>query len=50
MGIIPEAKLVPEVHPRDTNDREVLFPLSLLSRKQIMMARTKAEALNITKY
>ena len=42
-GIIPKVKLVPEAKPRDTNDRVVLFPLSILGRKHILKARSMAE-------
>ena len=37
IGIIHEVKLVPEAQPRDTNGRVVLFPLSTLGRKHILM-------------
>ena len=37
-GIIPKVKLVPEAKPRDTNDRVVLFPLSILGSEYFMMA------------
>ena len=46
-GIIPEVKLVPEAKPRDTNDRVVLFPLSILGLKHILMAQNIAEGPNI---
>ena len=46
IGIIPEVKLVPEAQPRDTNGRVVLFPLSTLGRKHILMARSIAEGPN----
>ena len=46
IGIIPEVKLVPEAQPRDTNGRVVLFPLSTLGRKHILMARSLAEGPN----
>ena len=42
-GIIYEVKLVPEAQPRDTNGRVVLFPLSTLGNKHILMARSLAE-------
>ena len=45
-GIIPEVKSVPEAQPRDTNDQGVLFPLSTLGRKHILMARSMAEVPN----
>ena len=38
-GIIHEVKLVPEAQPRDNNGRVVLFLLSTLGRKHILMAR-----------
>ena len=47
LGIIPEVKLVPVAKLRDTNYREVLFPLSILGHKHILMARSMAEGLNI---
>ena len=50
IGIIPEEKFVPEAQPRDTNDRGVLFPLSMLGRKHIVMARSVAEGPNFIKY
>ena len=37
-GIIPKVKLVPEAKPRDTNDRVVLLPLSILGSEYFMMA------------
>ena len=46
IGIIPEVKLVPEAQPRDTNGRVVLFPLSTLGRKHILMAQSVAEGPN----
>ena len=46
IGIIHEVKLVPEAQPRDTNGRVVLFPLSTLGRKHILMARSMAEGPN----
>ena len=46
IGIIHEVKLVPEAQPRDTNDQGVLFPLSTLGRKHILMARSMAEVPN----
>ena len=42
-GIIPEVKLVPEAKLRDTNTCEVLFPLSILGCKHILMAQSIAE-------
>ena len=47
---MPEVKLVPEAKPRDTNGRVVLFPLSILGRKHIQMARGIAEGPNIQIY
>ena len=47
MGIIPEVKLVPEAKPRNTNGRVVLFPLSILGPKHVLMARGMAEGHNI---
>ena len=44
--IIPEVKLVPEAQPRDTNGRIVLFPLSTLGRKHLLMALSFAEGPN----
>ena len=41
---------MPEVQPRDTNDRVVLFPLSMLGRKHILMARSVAEGPNTLIY
>jgi len=41
--ITPKVKLVPEAQPRDTNGRVVLFPLTILGRKHILMARSIAE-------
>ena len=29
-GIVPDVKLVPEVQPRDTNYKKVLFPIEML--------------------
>ena len=46
-GIIPEVKLAPEANPRDTNNQEVLFPLSILGREHILMDRCMAEGTNI---
>ena len=46
-GIIPEVKLVPKAQPRDTNDQVVLFPLSMIGRNHILMARSMAEGPNI---
>ena len=46
IGIIPEVKLVPKTQPRDTNGQVVLFPLSTLGRKHILMARSIAEGPN----
>ena len=46
-GIIPKVKLVPEVKPWDTNNWEVLFPLSILGCKHILMAQSMAEGPNI---
>ena len=43
-GIIPEIKLEPEAKPKDTNGRVVLFPLSILGRKHILMAWSIAES------
>ena len=45
-GIIPEVKLVPEAKPRDTNNQVVLFPLSILGCKHILMAQSMAESPN----
>ena len=45
-GIIPEVKLEPEAQPRDSNNRVVLFLLSTLGRKHILMARSFAEGPN----
>ena len=45
-GIIPKVKFVPEAQPRDTNNRGVLFLLSTLGRKHILMARSIAEGPN----
>ena len=44
MGIIPEVKLVPKMQLRDTNDRKVLFTLSILGHKHILVALSMAEA------
>ena len=49
-GIIPKVKLVPEAKPRDTKDRLVLFPLSILGSKHFMMAQCMAEGPNISIY
>ena len=38
---------MPEAKPRDTNNWMVLFPLSILGRKNILMARSIAEGTNI---
>ena len=46
-GIIPEVKLVPKAQPRDTNDQVVLFPLSMIGRKHILIARSMAEGPSI---
>ena len=46
-GIIPKVKLVPEAKPRDTNNQVVLFPLSILGRKHILMAKSLAKGPNI---
>ena len=45
-GIVPEVKLVPEAQLRDTNNREVLFPLATMGRKHILIARSIAEGPN----
>ena len=50
IGIIPEVKLVPEAQPRDTYGRGVLFLLSTLGRKQILMAQRIAEGQNTTNF
>ena len=49
IGIIPEVKLVPEAQPRDTNNRGVLFLLSMLGRNHILMAQSEAEGPNFKK-
>ena len=49
-GIIPKVKLVPEAKPRDTNDRVVLFPLSILGSEYFMMALCITEGPNILIY
>ena len=49
-GIMPEVKLVPEAKPRHTNGQVVLFPLSILGSKLLLMARSMAEGLNIYTY
>ena len=46
-GVILEVKLMPEAKPRDTNGWVVLFPLSILGRKHILMAQSLAKGLNI---
>ena len=46
-GIIPKVKLVPEAKLRDTNNRVVFFPLSVLGLKHILMAQSMAEGPNI---
>ena len=46
IGIIHEVKLVHEAQLRDTNGRVVLFLLSTLGRKHILMARSFAEGPN----
>jgi len=48
--ITPKLKLVPEAQPRDTNVRVVLFPLTILGRKHILMARSMAEGPYIQTY
>ena len=49
VGIIPKVKLVPEVQPRDTNDRQVLSLLMTVGRKHILIARSVAEGPNFFK-
>ena len=44
--IIPKVKLVPEAQPKDTSGRRVLFLLSTLGSKHILMARCIAEGPN----
>ena len=46
-GILHKVKLVPETKWRDTNGQVILFPLSILGHKHILMAQSIAEGPNI---
>ena len=43
---MPDGKLVAEMLPRDTNNREIFSTLASIGRKHILMARSVAEAPN----
>ena len=49
-GILHKVKLVPETKWRDTNGQVILFPLSILCHKHILMAHSIAEGPNIWIY
>ena len=38
--MVPKVKLVTQIQPRDTNDKAILFPLSILVLKHFLMTGT----------